>query len=928
MAPVGAGATSLVYRGLDVALDRPVALKFMRGDETARGVERFIREGRALARLVHPNVVQVYRVGSAEGRPYLAYEFVEGTSLAAIAKPLEWRRVLEIAIGIAKGLEAVHRSGFLHRDLKPANIVLTREGLPKIIDFGLAVQVDELGADIARPPSGTLGVEGASVEAANFDEARREGARVDPNIDSTSLGMHSVPDDSHPRDSILSNSTAPNSPLRGSPPVRSASTISDSSRSDPTSSSAHRSPRPESGGGELDDGRDRLVGTPQYMAPELFHARRASVQSEIYSVGLILRELLSGESLRRHSDWEAVVRDACESTPALLRAPGVPISLLDTIARCLSAEPSARFGSAEELIKSLEIVRSYFPSGALTGSVDPTSDCGLVAASFARIAERGDAFVGRFYEILFALDRRIRPLFPRDLHGQRQKLLHALDSALTLLRSPQLLTPMLEDLGRRHAAYGIAPAHVDIAEHALLAAIRQYDDELSPETEAAWAHALASMFDAFLRGLSSLEVESAETVLPSVDLPRVESPVVEFHMAGTSLAFGVSGDRERDTSRVVPHARFLSSNGVMIAYQTVGEGSESILLIPGLVHHIERAWQHSHFASWTANLAKRGRLTIVDRRGVGLSDRAARTYSLAEQVEDLIAVIDSVDVERTWLLTTSDAAPLAIALAAMHPARVRGVVLDAPVVGVSSPNDPIRDIELDWLNASWGGPALLDRVAPRWASNLEQIRAWAAWIRNGSSPSWLVQWRAHARSLEIEPLARRVPVPVYLFRRSEDRFESHNPELARWLGAAEIRFDGAEHLAAACDAAPWFDAFDRVLAAHRGEDAPCELMLTPLRVVVTVFGGVEVVAATRRIIGATYGHPTQALRSALATRLAVLNQTGHAPSIALGTGSGPVFAIPSRVTVMEPLGSLLAGSEFGLERVPGAKPARWWVASG
>jgi len=141
--PLGAGGMGTVFAGHDRQLDRPVALKFITApcpDHRARA--RFLEEARALARLHHPNVASIYRTGTVAGRPYLAYELVDGEPLHRVSRPMPWRRALRIGVGIARGLAAVHASGVLHRDIKPANIVLAAGDQPKLIDFGLACRTD------------------------------------------------------------------------------------------------------------------------------------------------------------------------------------------------------------------------------------------------------------------------------------------------------------------------------------------------------------------------------------------------------------------------------------------------------------------------------------------------------------------------------------------------------------------------------------------------------------------------------------------------------------------------------------------------------------------------------------------------------------------------------------------------------------------
>src|SRR5215211_2443902 len=142
-----------VWLAHDTVLDRLVAVKFL-AELPAQdaGRQRFLTEARAAARVQHPNIIAVYRVGEISGRLYLISEYVRGDSLDKLARPVAWPRLLEIAIGLARGLAAAHRQGVLHRDLKPANAIVSETGDVKLLDFGLAKLLPHAAALHADAP--------------------------------------------------------------------------------------------------------------------------------------------------------------------------------------------------------------------------------------------------------------------------------------------------------------------------------------------------------------------------------------------------------------------------------------------------------------------------------------------------------------------------------------------------------------------------------------------------------------------------------------------------------------------------------------------------------------------------------------------------------------------------------------------------------
>ncbi|WP_240359575.1 bifunctional serine/threonine-protein kinase/formylglycine-generating enzyme family protein [Pyxidicoccus trucidator] len=141
---LGRGGMGVVYLARDKSLGRRVAVKFIASSHQPRASvrARFETEARAIARLQHPNVVTVFRIGTAGGQPYIVSEYILGRSLSQLPLPLPWRRVLTLGLGLARGLAAAHRQGVLHRDLKPSNALVTDDGVVKLLDFGLAEYFD------------------------------------------------------------------------------------------------------------------------------------------------------------------------------------------------------------------------------------------------------------------------------------------------------------------------------------------------------------------------------------------------------------------------------------------------------------------------------------------------------------------------------------------------------------------------------------------------------------------------------------------------------------------------------------------------------------------------------------------------------------------------------------------------------------------
>ena len=140
---LGQGGMGIVYHAHDIALGRRVAIKVLADHLTddPTGVARFEREARLTAQLEHPNIVTIYNVGRASGRPFIVMKLLEGMSLrhylGSLPGPMSLNEVLEVSRQVCAGLDFIHRKGFVHRDVKPSNIFLGPDGHATLLDFGI-----------------------------------------------------------------------------------------------------------------------------------------------------------------------------------------------------------------------------------------------------------------------------------------------------------------------------------------------------------------------------------------------------------------------------------------------------------------------------------------------------------------------------------------------------------------------------------------------------------------------------------------------------------------------------------------------------------------------------------------------------------------------------------------------------------------------
>ncbi len=200
LADLGAGGMGVVYRAHDTRLDRDVAIKVLPTDrplsQTAR--RRFQREAMAASALNHPNIITIYEVNSDGNTDFIVMEYVRGATLSSVLKKrtLELSEAIRYCIQIADALTKAHAAGIIHRDLKPGNIMVTEDGLVKVLDFGLAkfdpttAAADSEITDAERTNQFTLTQPGAVTgTVAYMSPEQARGERVDPRSDIFSFGI-------------------------------------------------------------------------------------------------------------------------------------------------------------------------------------------------------------------------------------------------------------------------------------------------------------------------------------------------------------------------------------------------------------------------------------------------------------------------------------------------------------------------------------------------------------------------------------------------------------------------------------------------------------------------------------------------------------------------------------------------------------------
>jgi class 3 adenylate cyclase len=256
----------------------------------------------------------------------------------------------------------------------------------------------------------------------------------------------------------------------------------------------------------------------------------------------------------------------------------------------------------------------------------------------------------------------------------------------------------------------------------------------------------------------------------------------------------------------LPETRYALSGDVNIAYQTMGEGPVDIVVVPGIVSHIEFLHELPGYTSFLRRLATFARVTTFDKRGQGLSDRVSDVPSLEHRVDDFRAIMESTGSQRAVLLGFSEGSPMSAFFAAAHPERVSRLVLFGGFAKSWATDEGIlQRVKL------WGTGSMIKGVSPSEATNKEAVSRMAKFERLSASPGTIRAYMALNRMIDVTAILPTVRVPTLVLHRRTDALVpiERGRELAALIPEAKfIEYPDGDHL-------PWTGDVEAVVGDIR-----------------------------------------------------------------------------------------------------------------
>jgi pimeloyl-ACP methyl ester carboxylesterase len=252
-----------------------------------------------------------------------------------------------------------------------------------------------------------------------------------------------------------------------------------------------------------------------------------------------------------------------------------------------------------------------------------------------------------------------------------------------------------------------------------------------------------------------------------------------------------------------PKTRYARNGDVGVAYQVVdqtgGDEPLDLIIVPGLVSHLDLTWEDLEHAQFCKELARFSRLILFDKRGTGLSDRDAGVPDLKTRVGDTLAVMEAADARHPVMFGDSEGGKMSLLFAATHPRRIRALALYGTFVHSPTHVWPEEQVEtrFDLVERAWGTAAVPPTVAPSRAADQEFRRNWARFERMSASASMAAALIRIDRESDISHVLPRVRMPTLLLHRSGDRrisVENGRDLAARLPNAQYVELPGDDHL--------------------------------------------------------------------------------------------------------------------------------------
>ena len=314
---------------------------------------------------------------------------------------------------------------------------------------------------------------------------------------------------------------------------------------------------------------------------------------------------------------------------------------------------------------------------------------------------------------------------------------------------------------------------------------------------------------------------------PGLDTPGADRP-------GT----GRSGED------AAPRTRYaLTEDGVHIAYQVIGEGERDIVFVPGLMSHLELAWEDDETSDFYRRLAGLGRLILFDKRDTGLSDRAPGDMSLEERMEDVRAVMRAAGSSQAVLFGYSEGAPMSLLFAATYPGRVTALILGsasarwfpAPGYPCGQGAQEMYDGLVDIATHRWGQGATIEWYLPSLAGSADARQRLGRFERMAVNPSAFLRMARMIRDIDVRAVLPAIHAPTLVIQRLGDRITPpcHGRYLASHIAGARYFEQSGDHslrFAASGDSGELCAEIADFLAGTSRPDGPDRVLATILRV--------------------------------------------------------------------------------------------------